>query len=73
MPALGLYASFDSGMTWKPYRVDTAGLWAMGTMYEVEPNLVFYVYMDLYGSSMRAQFLRINADSIEPVTPAVLC
>ena len=43
MPGLGLYASFDSGMTWKPYRVDTAGLWAMGTMYEVEPNLVFYV------------------------------
>ena len=49
------------------YRVDTVGLWAMGTMYEVEPDLVFYVYMDHYDSSMRAQFIRITADGAEPV------
>ncbi len=67
MPGLGLYVSHDSGMTWQPYRVDTAGLWAMGTMYEVEPDLVFYIYMDLYASSMRAQFIRITADGAEPV------
>ena len=67
MPGLGLYASFDSGMTWRAYRVDTGGLWAMGRMYEVEPGLVFYPYMDLYGSSLRAQFIRVSDDSVEPV------
>lgn len=66
MPALGLYASFDSGMSWQPYRIDTAALWATGQMCEVEPNLVFYTYMDHYDSSMRVQMLRINADSVQP-------
>lgn len=71
MPGLGLYASHDSGMTWKPYRIDTAGLWAMGRMYEVEPNLVFYGYMDHYDSSMRAQFLRITEHGVEPAPEAL--
>ena len=62
MPGLGLYVSHDSGMTWQPYRVDTGGLWGMGTMYEVEPGLVFYIYMDHYASDMRAQFIRITED-----------
>jgi len=65
MPGLGLYVSHDSGMTWKAYRVDTAGLWAMGQMYELEPDLVLYVYMDLYASDMRAQFIRITPDGVE--------
>jgi len=65
---VGLYVSRDSGMTWKPYRVDCGGLWAMGTMYSVEPDLVFYVYMDLYSSAMRAQFIRLKLtpDGAEP-------
>ena len=67
MPGLGLYVSRDSGMTWQAYRVDTAGLWAMGTMYEVEPDLVLYVYMDTYEGYMRGQYIRITPSSIEPV------
>ena len=67
MPALALYASFDDGMTWKGYRVDTGGLWAMGKMFEVEPGLVFYAYMDHYASDLRAQFLRITEDGVETV------
>jgi len=66
MPGLGLYVSHDSGMTWKPYRIDTGGLWAMGKMYEVAPDLVLYVYMDSYESSLRAQFIRVTADGAEP-------
>ncbi|MCK4325010.1 MAG: exo-alpha-sialidase, partial [Armatimonadetes bacterium] len=66
MPGLGLYVSHDSGMTWKPYRVDTGGLWAMGQMCEVAPDLVLYVYMDSYSSSLRAQFIRITPDGAEP-------
>jgi len=48
-----------------------AGLWAMGRMYEVEPNLVFYGYMDHYDSSMRAQFLRITDHGVEPAPEAL--
>ncbi len=66
-PGLGLYVSHDSGMTWKEYRVDTGGLWAMGRMVEVAPGLVFYVYMDHYASYMRGQFIRITEDGAEPV------
>ena len=66
MPSLSLYASHDDGMSWDAYRVDTAGLWAMGQMVEVEPNIVLYVYMDSYESLMRAQYLRIKEDRIEP-------
>lgn len=64
--APGLYASHDSGMTWKAYSVDTGGSWAMGKMYEVAPDVVLYVYMDTYHSDMRAQFIRITADGAEP-------
>ena len=39
----------------------------MGGIHAVEPSPVFYAYMDHYDSSMRAQFLRIDADSVEPV------
>ena len=66
-PGLGLYVSHDSGMTWRAYRADVGGLWAMGSMFEVKPGLVFYVYMDIYGSYLRAQYLRITKDGAEPV------
>ncbi len=68
MPGLGLYASHDSGMTWQAYRVDTAGLWAMGTMYEVEPDLVLYVYMDTYEGYMRGQYIRVTDSGVEPAS-----
>ena len=62
----GLYVSHDSGMTWKAYSIDTGGLTAMGKMFEVEPDVVFYAYMDSYVSDMRAQFIRITPDGAEP-------
>jgi len=65
MPGLGLYASHDHGMTWRAYRIDVA-LWAMGKMIEVEPDLVLYVYMDTYESYLRAQYLRVTSDGVEP-------
>ena len=64
--APGLYVSHDSGMTWKAYSIDTGGLVAMGKMFEVKPDLVFYVYGDSYESEMRAQFIRITPDGAEP-------
>ena len=56
------YSAFGHGD--HPYRVNP-GLWAMGKMYEIEPNLVLYIYMDHYESCMRAQYLRVTADGVE--------
>ena len=66
MPGLGLHVSHDDGMTWKSYRIGT-DIWAMGDMYEVEPDLVLWVYMDSWHSDLRAQFIRITPDGLEPV------
>ena len=38
----------------------------MGAMYEVEPDLVLYVYMDTYEGYMRGQYIRITQSSVEP-------
>ena len=64
--APGLYVSHDSGMTWKAYAIDTGGMAAMGKMFEVAPDVVFYIYGDTYVSDMRAQFIRITPDGAEP-------
>ena len=66
MPGLGLHVSLDDGMTWKSYRIGT-DIWAMGDMYEVEPDVVLWVYMDSWYSELRAQFIRITPDGAEPV------
>ena len=67
MPALGLYVSHDSGMSWQPYRLDTV-IWAGGVMFEVEPDVVLWVYMGEYDPipDARAQFLRVTPDGLEP-------
>ena len=67
MPALGLYVSHDSGMSWKLYRIDVF-CWAGGAMFEVEPDVVLWVYMGDYEPHVdaRAQFLRVTADGLEP-------
>ena len=65
MPGLGLHVSHDNGMMWKHYRAGT-DIWAGARMYEVEPDVVLWVYMDSYGTDARAQFIRITPDGAEP-------
>ncbi len=61
----GAYVSHDDGMTWQGYRVGT-DMWAMGSMLEVKPDVVLYVYMDTRGTYARAQFLRVTPKGLEP-------
>ena len=67
MPGLGLHVSHDSGMSWKHYRIDPV-IWAGGVMYEVEPDVVLWVYMGEYDPhpDARAQFIRVTPDGLEP-------
>ena len=66
-PGMAVQVSHDGGMTWKCYEVDVAG-WANGAMFEVRPNVVFFLYgAKEHPRQMRGQFIRITEDGIEPV------
>ncbi|MBC8236247.1 exo-alpha-sialidase, partial [bacterium] len=67
MPSLTIHCSLDDGMTFDQGTMIDSGLWCMGSMIEVEPDLVLYAYMDSFESLMRAQFIRITATGLEPV------
>ena len=43
-PALTCQLSFDSGMTWQGWTIDVSGIWAQGTMVELEPDVVLFTY-----------------------------
>ncbi|MBN1445898.1 MAG: exo-alpha-sialidase [Candidatus Omnitrophica bacterium] len=66
MPALNVNCSMDDGKTWDQGVTIDSGNWAMGSMVEVEPNLVLYVYWDTNYSLMRAQYLRVTPDGLVP-------
>jgi hypothetical protein len=66
-PGMGIQASFDDGMTWKGYSIDSA-IWANGAMFEIEPNVVLFIYGGKDGlTELRAQIFRVTADNLEPV------
>jgi len=66
MPWLTVHCSLDDAHTWQGTTIDS-GVWAMGAMCEVEPDLVLYVYMNTYESLMRGQYLRVTPSGLEPV------
>jgi hypothetical protein len=64
---MALQASYDDGITWQCYRIDTP-FYANGTMYEVEPDLVMFVYDAKYSHPrQRAQLIRVTEEGLEPV------
>ena len=65
-PGIAVQASFDDGMTWRCYQIDTA-LWANGSMYEIERDVVLFVYGGLNEPhQLRYQVLRVTASGLEP-------
>ena len=71
-PGMGVQVSHDDGMTWKCFRIDTC-VWANGAMYEVEPDVVLYVYGGKCvpepkdsGKFLRGQLLRVTSEGLEP-------
>ena len=67
-PGMTVQVSRDHGMSWQCYQVDTA-IWANGTMFEVEPDVVLFVYGGKNDphDDLRAQLLRVTADTLEPI------
>ena len=71
-PGLTIHTTTDDGMTWDGggggTYIDTS-IWAMGSMVEVEPNLVLFLYMDSFDGKTRAQYIRVQPDgTLHPAT-----
>ena len=65
LPSLAVHCSGDDGHTWDQGTVIDGSLWVMGSMIEVEPELVLYIYST--GLLMRGQFIRTTDAGLEPV------
>ena len=65
LPGLTVNCSFDGGMNWDQGTIIDSAVWAMGSMVEVEPDLVLYIYWDSNCSLMRGQFLRVNHSRLQ--------
>ena len=65
-PCMTIHCSRDDGHTWDEGTLTDSGLWCMGIMREVEPDLVLHVYWDSFQSHMRAQFLRVTPTGLVP-------
>ena len=69
LTGLTIHTSPDEGMSWDEGAVIDSGIWAMGCMLEVEPDVVLYIYWDSFESQMRMQRFRVSDDGIHPVRP----
>jgi hypothetical protein len=68
-PGLAVRASWDNGMTWKAYRIDTT-FWANGKLFEVEPDVVMYASTAKYSDPhVRVHLIRVGPEGLEPVRP----
>ena len=68
-PGLTMHTTWDDGMTWYGGTYIDTSIWAMGSLVEVKPNVILFVYMDCWGGPLRAQYIRITPNGLEPVQP----
>jgi hypothetical protein len=75
-PGLTLHTTRDGGRTWDGKTgtadsgaggtyIDTS-IWAMGSLCEVEPDVVLFLYMDSWNSVLRAQKIRVTDAGLVP-------
>ena len=66
-PGVGVQVSHDDGMTWQCTRIDTP-FYANGVSYEVEPDIILYIYDGKYSDPrVRGQLIRVTPKGIKPV------
>ncbi|MBN2309104.1 MAG: exo-alpha-sialidase [Candidatus Hydrogenedentes bacterium] len=67
-PLYSVNVSRDGGLNWDAGTVIDYPVWAMGTMVEVEPDVVFCTYMNAEQSlPLLAQRVRVTPTRIEPI------
>jgi hypothetical protein len=67
-PGLTLHTTRDDGMTWDEGTYIDTSIWAMGSMCEVEPDVVLFIYMDSWQGPLRAQLLRVTPRGLQPAS-----
>lgn len=68
VPALSVQVSWDDGMTWRCWDIDTT-FWANGVMCEAAADLVLFLYGGSYHDPrVRVQLLRVAAGGLEPAS-----
>lgn len=67
LPCLTINCSHDEGVTWDAGTVIDGGLWAMGSMCEIAPDLVLYLYWDNDNALTRQQRFRVTPDGLAPM------
>jgi len=67
LPGCTIHTSLDDGLNWDQGTLMDSAVWVMGSMLEVEPDIVLYVYWDSFESLMRAQFIRVTPGGLVPV------
>ncbi len=67
-PGYSINVSHDDGLNWDEGTLIDNANWAMGTMTEVEPNVVLATYMNAYRDQpLLLQLVRVKKNRIEPV------
>jgi hypothetical protein len=68
-PLYSVNVSRDGGLNWDAGTVIDYPVWGMGTMHEVEPDVVLCTYMNAERSlPLLAQLIRVTPERIEPAT-----
>ncbi len=64
LPGCTIHTSLDDGGIWDRGTLIDSAVWVMGSMIEVEPDVVLYVSWDSFESLMRAQFIRVTPEGL---------
>ena len=69
-PGYSINVSYDDGVNWDAGTIVDYPGWAMGSMLEVEPNIVLCIYMSAQRDwPLRAQRIRVTPQGLAPLPP----
>ena len=69
LPSMTIHCSHDEGHSWDQGTLVDSAIWVMGSMLEVEPDVVLFAYWDSYESLMRMQRIRVTPSGLQPIRP----
>lgn len=69
LPSMTIHCSLDEGHSWDQGTMIDSAIWVMGSMLEVEPDVVLFAYWDSYESLMRMQRIRVTPAGLQPIRP----
>ena len=62
-----LQVSWNDGLTWKAYCIDSTAIEGQGSMVELAPEVVLFLYGSPHGG-LRQQHIQVTPEGIAPIT-----